>query len=495
MFKVYKEDKTRCIQSDLTECTIDFVDSFAVKKAAIDYLKKKCVGEFHKNLSEEEEFSYEYDDNNTGNDYHHSVRYYIEECNTIKNGEKLVDVSGLDYDFIDDFHFDRAIVKRYGTWGIIDTNFEPVLHCDEYNSIAPYEEQPYADYEPVAEISIKKGKSYYQGVVDIFGNFLVGANGGVHRVPSKDIFWAFNKSETKWVKVQVSSDTIEPFSFPHTEYEEYSFYDVERRLFMRFGDYPTLGDSLGVEGFALAIGGFEGDMARFSYEGKVGVIDSEEKIVVEPKYKQIRQFSDGLAAVETFGITKLEFMPGGKQYRHVIIQKPKWGFINKLGKEIIPPQYDMVYPFSAGHAPFNIGGELETIRDVIVPDEYEYLFSYEETHELIFKGGKWGFVNVEGEVVIPPKYDQCSQFFDGRVAIIGENNKLGLITADLKFQTGLLYSSIRYDKDKRYFKPSFIAETEEFDENGERLVTEWSIYDGPDGFVVKEEGTYFADDD
>ena len=81
------------------------------------------------------------------------------------------------------------------------------------------------------------------------------------------------------------------------------------------------------------------------------------------------------------------------------------------------------------------------------------------------------------------------------MAIIGENNKLGLITADLKSQTGLLYSSIRYDMDKRYFRPSFIAETEGFDEDGNRLVTEWSIYDGPDGFVVKEEGIYFADDD
>ena len=495
MFKVYKEDKTRCIQSDLTECTIEFVDSFAVKTAAIDYLKEKCVDNLHKYLSEEEEFSYEFDDNNMGNDYHHSVRYYIEECNTIKNGEKLIDVSGLDYDFIDDFHFERAIVRRHGAWGIIDTNFEPILFCDEYNRIAPYEERSAANGEPFAEISIDKGKRYYHGLVDVFGNFVVRANGGIHRVPSRDIFWAFNESATKWVKVLVSPDTFELSDFPYTEYDECSFYDVERRVFMRFGDFPTLGDPFGVEGFALAIGGFEGDVARFSFNEKVGVIDSEENIVVEPKYKQIQQFSDGLAAVKTFSITKLELLPGGKSYKQTTIKNSKWGFINKLGKEVIPPQYDMVYPFSAGHAPFNIGGLIESIQTVEVPEEYEYLFSNEDTHVSIFKGGKWGFINVEGEVVVPPEYDECTRFIDGRVAIIGKNNKFGLITADFKYQTGLLYTRIRYDESERILRPSFIAETENYDEDGYRLVTEWSIYDGPEGFVVKKAGMYCSDYD
>lgn len=500
MFKVYKEDKICSIQSEKTECKLEFIESFAAKTAAVDFLKEKFSQEsqnysYKKICLGEEEFSYEYEESNISivESLHHIIRFYIEECNVVKNGEELVDVSGLDYDYIDDFYFERAIVRRNGEWGIIDSNFEPILYCDKYKHIKSYKEHSFTDYEPIAEISIQKGRFVFQGTIDLSGNFVVVANGGIHRVPSKDIFWAFTKSETKWVKVQIYSDTVEPFSYPYTEYEEYSFYDVERRVFMKFGELPTIGDPFGVEGYALAIGGFEGDVARFSYEGKVGVIDSEENIVVEPKYKQISQFSDGLAAVETFALTKYEFMPGGKLYRHVTTKKCKWGFINKLGVEVIPPQYDMVYPFSAGLAPFNIGGEVEAIQTVDVPEELDTSFTYEDTHVLSFKGGKWGFINVKGEIVIPPEYDACSRFFDGRVAIIGKNKKLGLITADLKYQTELLYKSIRYDTDSRFLRPSFIAETEGYDEDGDRFVKEWSIFDGPEGFIVKERSIDYPD--
>lgn len=497
MFKIFKEDKFRSLQNE-DECKVEFLDSFATKTKATICLEEKYESErrcqSNRQFSRaDDEFSFEYSD--WSDKLLHRIRYYVKECKTVQNGENIVDVSSLDYDYIDDFQFNRAIVKKDGEWGIIDDKLKPILSCNKYSSIAPYKEYSFSNYEPVAKITIKKGEGLIYGAIDLSGNFVVrAANGDYYKIPSKNIFWAYSGSETRWVRVQVYSHTIEPFSYPYTEYEECSFYDIERHVFMKFGDYPTLGDTFGLQGYALAIGGMEGDVARFTYDGKVGIIDSDEHILVEPKYKQILPYSDGLAAIRTPTEMKTEFMPDGKHYRRVPVKLSKWGFINKKGQEVILPQYNMVHPFSAGHAAFNIGGRVQSIQTVeVTHEEIPDSIPYEDTHVLVFQGGKWGFLNTEGEQVIAPEYDSCSEFFNGRVAIIGKGNKLGLITSDLKYQTCLEYDRIEYDRYKKFIGPAFTCSKKEIDEDGYRILHDWTVYEGANGFIVEEYGINYLE--
>ncbi|EAK1349894.1 WG repeat-containing protein, partial [Campylobacter coli] len=53
--------------------------------------------------------------------------------------------------------------------------------------------------------------------------------------------------------------------------------------------------------------------------GKWGFIDKSGKIVIEPKFDGVGNFSEGLAGVELNG---------------------KWGFIDKSGKIVIEPKFD-----------------------------------------------------------------------------------------------------------------------------------------------------------
>lgn len=85
-----------------------------------------------------------------------------------------------------------------------------------------------------------------------------------------------------------------------------------------------------------------------------GLIDKEGNWVIKPKYRKIKAFKNGYAAVQT---------PDGK-----------WGFVSSKGEEVIPPKYDGV-------------------RDVY----YGFAAVSEER-------GKWGLIDMSGNWVLSPEY-------------------------------------------------------------------------------------------
>jgi hypothetical protein len=93
---------------------------------------------------------------------------------------------------------------------------------------------------------------------------------------------------------------------------------------------------------------------------KWGFIDRKGKWIIEPKYDMANEFSDGLAAVEMGRIEKRkinfeyfgEIINDGFSPRTSLFEREripgKFGFIDKTGKMIIPPQYDSVGYFYDG---------------------------------------------------------------------------------------------------------------------------------------------------
>ncbi|WP_161768763.1 WG repeat-containing protein, partial [Picosynechococcus sp. NKBG042902] len=62
---------------------------------------------------------------------------------------------------------------------------------------------------------------------------------------------------------------------------------------------------------------------------RLGYINKEGMIVINPQFDQIRPFSEGLAAVRV---------------------GDRWGYIDKEGTMVINPQFDSAEPFSEGLA-------------------------------------------------------------------------------------------------------------------------------------------------
>lgn len=170
----------------------------------------------------------------------------------------------------------------------------------------------------------------------------------------------------------------------------------------------------------------------FEKDGLFGYIDQNGDIVVEPKYVDAEQFSEGLAVVRKSQAMDMQY-----------------GFINEIGEEVIPCKYTVVSNFSCGYAIVSESNKWST--------DGEYIYYYinrngEKVFDQTYKGGKpfsegyapvmlqgevyvspntdnfpkWGYIDTEGIVVSEEFYDDAFEFLNG-YACVKVNNKYKII--------------------------------------------------------------------
>ena len=102
---------------------------------------------------------------------------------------------------------------------------------------------------------------------------------------------------------------------------------------------------------------------------KYGFIDKQGRMVINPQFDMALNFSEGLACVGVDEKTR------------------KHGFIDKQGRMVINPQFDWADSFSEGLAQVGFGNDL--------------------------KASKWGFIDKQGRMVINPQFDMALGFSEG----------------------------------------------------------------------------------
>lgn len=154
-------------------------------------------------------------------------------------------------------------------------------------------------------------------------------------------------------------------------------------------------------------------------EKKAGFIDAAGVVVIPLKFMAVKDFSEGLAAVQD-GITG------------------KWGYIDRTGHYAIPPQFQGAFPFSEGLAHVRlvdgteghidrsgrliVKGSSGMMRDgLLIIMEKEKAIFVDRSGQLQFEAprnawlvegglvafiqnGRMGFMDRRGQVVIPPLY-------------------------------------------------------------------------------------------
>ena len=132
---------------------------------------------------------------------------------------------------------------------------------------------------------------------------------------------------------------------------------------------------------------------------KWGFVDEIGKEVIPFKYKEVGEFSEGLARVRS---------------------KNKWGFIDKTGLMRIPAWYSAAGDFSEGLArvkrkkdDFYRYGFIGKTGKVIIPFIYEDVGYFSDGLARVKYNGKWGFIDKIGYVVISFKYDDAKDFSEG----------------------------------------------------------------------------------
>lgn len=156
-----------------------------------------------------------------------------------------------------------------------------------------------------------------------------------------------------------------------------------------------------------------GDVVYVDYQGRARVR------LANPEWDVSWHFSEGLARFDMHVDLRTEeekerfYEPGIS----TVATLRQFGFIDKEGRVVIKPQFTSAGDFTEGLAPASTtdeGGITSSLGEYF-PDHYQMAFER-----------RWGFINKQGEWVIPMIYEQVRHFHDG-LAPFRKNGKWGYL--------------------------------------------------------------------
>jgi len=140
-----------------------------------------------------------------------------------------------------------------------------------------------------------------------------------------------------------------------------------------------------------------------------GFVDkSSREIVIFCQYDEVKDFSEGLAAVRRYG---------------------DWGFIDKTDKCISTFKYQRAESFSEGLAAVRLNrkwGFIDNKGNEIIPYKYQQTGDFSEGLAAVRLNGKWGFIDKAGKEVVPIKYKDVG-FFSGNYALVQYDKFWGIV--------------------------------------------------------------------
>ncbi|MDX6271744.1 MAG: hypothetical protein QOD28_2967, partial [Acidobacteriota bacterium] len=127
-------------------------------------------------------------------------------------------------------------------------------------------------------------------------------------------------------------------------------------------------------------------------EGKWGYIDRAGKIVIRPQYDVAWEFTEGLAYVKS----------GAER-----------GVIDKTGRMVVSlQQVDLAGFFSEGLAPVQTSsqpprfGFIDRTGKLVINPQYDAARGFEEGLALVMVERKYGFIDKRGRMVVKPQFDK-----------------------------------------------------------------------------------------
>ncbi|HJB72115.1 MAG TPA: WG repeat-containing protein [Candidatus Barnesiella merdigallinarum] len=229
-----------------------------------------------------------------------------------------------------------------------------------------------------------------------------------------DMALVCNRADDKWGYIDDAGELIYP-----AVYKEATIFHENRAWVVRPDEAPCAIDTKGRLQLTLTRASramiFCEGMAAFAQKGKRGerwgFIDKSGNTVVKPAYRQVKPFTQGLAAVQN--------------------EEGMWGYIDAQGVETIAPRYESAESFST-HRQAVVQVKPGTFRvigiqgDSIWQTECENLVS-DGTLFRIQKAGKWGWCDASGKEVIAPAFDDSRAFGSAELAPVKLQGKWGYI--------------------------------------------------------------------
>ncbi len=200
--------------------------------------------------------------------------------------------------------------------------------------------------------------------------------------------------------------------------------------FKRYG-FVDLDGKIAIDPKYEYVHGFSEGLAAVLSNGLWGFIDRSGKIVIEPQFKHVDNFSEGLCSV---------LIPSGFLSKRFL-----WGFINTKGNVVIGGKYGSSGSFKDGYAwvqeplpPIDnrdyegpVGGDvcvIDTHGNMVVENLYCPRGRPSDGVSACFDRGskKYSFYDSRGRKIIKAKYNSANDFHDG-LALVKLNGKYGYI--------------------------------------------------------------------
>jgi hypothetical protein len=156
------------------------------------------------------------------------------------------------------------------------------------------------------------------------------------------------------------------------------------------------------------------DLYPIVQDGKEGYIDKTGKVVVAPQFDVAYYFSEGIGLIAT----ALKKDVDGR----VVKIPQKWGLIDSSGKVIVLPRFkSTACVFSEGLLCVGTGqgvGFLDKTGTFIIKPVFKDAKDFSEGLAPVLVDDKWGYVGRDGNIAIPPRFDDASGFSEGLAHVL-----------------------------------------------------------------------------
>ncbi|MGH9956809.1 MAG: WG repeat-containing protein, partial [Pyrinomonadaceae bacterium] len=171
---------------------------------------------------------------------------------------------------------------------------------------------------------------------------------------------------------------------------------------------------------------------RIFKDKKFGFIDRSGKVVIEPKFDWVEDFSEGLALVD--------------------LNRTK-EFIDETGKVVlVPKDFEVINGFTDGLARGNITnqssytkGYIDKSGKLVIDTKASGACEFSEGLACV-PANKWGFIDTSGQFVIKPQFDEVSYFHDGLATFtVWDQSKASRHQQGYLDKTGTIVVKPQYD--------------------------------------------------
>jgi hypothetical protein len=364
-------------------------------------------------------------------------------------------------------------LTKNGKYIFVDSvNLNPLSNRNEYDSVTEsdcrpdiwdtnkYEKSRRAIYRhPYNDsLSFKVYKDNNEGIVDSFGNEII--------PPIYDKVWYRSAKEmtTVYLNGKLGVINVEGILIIPTIYEDVTDFQeslcaVKLNGKWGFCDYngilvfPPIYDFIWFsEG-----GNFNdnGGNRKVKMNGKWGLIGNGGELYIPPKYDEISSWTIGS---KKFFKVKINTKEGILNYDGAEVLPPiydkiisylpriaikidgKYGFLDEAFREVISPIYDDTGYFETEEGFLKVKlsenwGIIDKMGNEILPFEYIELgtvfsegllrfskLGYEARWDVNTE--KWGYMDKELNVVIPPSFNHCGEFYNGFAYVHGEDGEI-----------------------------------------------------------------------